>query len=90
MYSSTIQPSVGQPGKAGGFGLGRLESMGRMVKESPEATVASQEVPAVTVSPPTNVLSFRPKRPERPKMAASAIFPQKNAEEFTRFPSFNL
>ncbi len=69
VFSSMIQPQSSTP-KSGG--LGKLEAMGRFIKEEPEPTIKVSE-PSLQNNPPAN-LNFRNMTAERPKMSSSVIF----------------
>jgi len=87
MYSSSIQPpTLTQPSKVGGFGLGKLESMGRFIKEEPETGPSKvQEAPVVSTQQPP--LTFKA---SRSKMSSSVIFQKSSEDDLNRFPIFGI
>ena len=92
MYASTIQTSTSSSGlsKPGGFGLGKLESMGRTIKEEPDPVVTrTYEAPTTLLNPPNNFLGFR-NGEDKGKIASSMIFQKNIDEDLNRFPGFNV
>lgn len=88
VYASTIQASTSSSNlsKPGGFGLGKLESMGRVIKEDPDPVVhRTQETPP-SFQPSNNFLQAN----DRGKLASSVIFQKNFDEDINRFPGFNL
>lgn len=95
VYTSMIQPQ-GPPGAKPSSGLlGRLETMGRVVKEEPDPVVKINEPQSYThntLQVPqqpqnTNMLNFRAGG-DKPKMASSVIFPKSDdGGSFNNFQS---
>ena len=64
------------------MGLGKLESMGRVIKEEPDPIVhRTQEAPSSFLAPTNN---------ERLKMASSVILQKNYGEDINSFPGFNV
>lgn len=88
VYASTIQASTSSSNlsKPGGFGLGKLEAMGRVVKEDPDPIVhRTQEAPSSFLQP-----NNFPQGNDKLKLASSVIFQKNYDEDINRFPGFNV
>jgi hypothetical protein len=88
VYASTIHASTSSSNLSRPGGFGKLESMGRMIKEEPDpSSHRTQEAPSTFLNQPVN--NFQVNH-DRGKLASSVIFQKNYDEDINRFPGFNV